>query len=185
MTRTAKVPRRPRKPAAAPHAVQLQIPCKPYIKKFLEKYLGAHYSVTFDDAYGAQLKEHMRSRPQNLVRNQGLHRYASVFTVTASSRDFKYADQLTLTSLSVVRFNKFAERVCAAEFYTLADVCMQECGITIQAAIEKFRAKFGLTEDDWDAMTMRRAYLRYRNDPNDQGQLDRPAVRNYLRREQD
>ena len=182
---TANRPRKPRKPAAAPHPVLLAIPVKPRILKFLRKHLGAAYVVTSDDSYGIVLKEHMRSRPQKIERNKGLHRYTSVFSATATSRDFKCPQHLELTSLSIVRFNKFAERICAMEFHTMADICIQDAGLSIEQAIEKFRTKFGLSEDDWAAMTMRRSYLRYCNNPTDQPELERPPVRNYFPRKQD
>lgn len=182
MRASRKAAKPPRTKATPAGPVQLFMPVKPYVLKFLTKHLGANYKLTLDDIFGRQLVPLMESRRHRTRRQKGLHRYKSTFGVLVNPARFAGGKVENFTNVTIVYFNNFAEELCAGELHCLIDVCTQHAGMTIKEAIDAFRIKFGLTEEDWDEMTMRRGYLRYRRAPKPLPEKAKPAVRNYFPR---
>ncbi|MBC6698062.1 hypothetical protein [Hymenobacter sp. BT190] len=144
--------------------VKIEIPVKPYTLKFLQRYLGSSYKLSFVDPYGIHLFNMLRSPRQNKRFDALMGQYKQKFVVSIDPVrviDAGLRDGVAGFSSAMVNdFNAWVESVFKQDFHSYVET-HHEMGLPVFSAIRKYCDKHQLTEDDISQETLRTSYKRY------------------------
>jgi hypothetical protein len=132
----------------------LKIPCKPYVKRFLELNFGAPVDFTKDKSLYPDFrrklnKDTQSSRYDKRYEQCAFTRYKEVVEVKITRDDFyRYGWELTITDM--VDFNRQIEARAKLFMYVIVSTRMA-FGVSQVDSIAYFQNQFGFGEDIWPA----------------------------------
>jgi hypothetical protein len=139
----------------------LTIQVKPHIAKYLDYLYGHCFNVTRKEYVGIMLSL-LLSR--NSIRND-YNRYMKYYTHPYKLRisgSFIYDKGVRyITSYCTVQFNNYIEGLFKDEFHQFVSI-HELNGKTIKYAVEMFRDKYSLSDEDLSFATMLRSYQRHK-----------------------
>lgn len=131
----------------------INIPCKPYVKRYLELKFGTTGGKTIDisdKALYTELRSKLKKksyRHEKTYNKLVLKRYSDEIAVTISQDDFyRYGWELSKTD--IVHLNRIFEGRAKLLMYSFVGIHCAT-GISLSESIELFQEKYGFTEDIW------------------------------------
>ena len=151
--------------------ITLHIPIKPYALKYLKVHLGDDYKISKNDAFGIYLENILR-RPQEDARYcHFMKKYTGDFEVFLSKKNW-LSDGFRLSPKGIVDFNSFVENIIKAELHSFIDFS-RSLKIRQAKAVELFREKYNITEEDIAFDSFKKSYRRYRIKEEEKSQKKR------------
>jgi hypothetical protein len=129
------------------------------VLKFLQFYLGTHYTLSENDQFGAYLYSQMRRPMQDARRDHVLESYQGKWQVHFGSLSPK-KHGLRLTGKGVQRFDDFVNRILEVEMIGYVSLAVR-FGNKIKYAILEYMAERSILEEDIPYETL---YKRYQRD---------------------
>lgn len=128
----------------------VDLPCKPYVKRFIEQNFGSPADFSRD----GELYEYFRSklvrnsiRQDRLYSKYNLDKYSESIKVIVTSDDF-YRFGWEMSTTDTVRLNKKLEcRVKLLAHMVISSQMVSGRGLT--SSVDYFQMNFGFTEDVW------------------------------------
>lgn len=142
----------------------IEIPCKSYIRCWIEKQYGKPAKISKSNNVGKFLYQLM-SDPQ--FKNDSDYRpYRDIVTVSISE-DVFLRKGYYITKTNTTLFNNFVEEQIKSTLFVYIDALKDGTGkIKTKLAIEKALEKFGFGADDWPYESIKKAYDRHRKRVN-------------------
>jgi hypothetical protein len=140
----------------------LNVPVKPYIKKYLEKNYGN--PVNFSGVRGLSDFFNLLLEKQTLRREKQttLNRYSELVTIVIT-RDVFYRYGWSISNTSVVSFNALFEMVIKERGRDAIRIRKDEANKKISESIRQYQIDFGFTEDDFPFDTIKKDVQRHTN----------------------
>ena len=126
----------------------VEIPVKPYIKNYLERYYGNPVNFSgvrgLNDFFNLLLEKQTKRRDKQTT----LRPYTRTVTVVIT-RDSFYRYGWEITSTSVISFNSLFEFIIKMRSRDKVEVRSKEANKKVAKAIRQLQIDFGFTEDDY------------------------------------
>lgn len=150
----------------APLKFTVQVPVKPYVKKFIESNYGSPVSFAShqeENYFFLQLLKQPCIR-RDVQTNDLLNPYTEILEIFISEDDFyRYGWELTKTNILI--FGKFFEH--RAKFFMRNIVGIYYgLGLPIYKSIKKFQTTFEFDEDAWKYDSIKKDFYRHGNTRN-------------------
>lgn len=129
------------------------VPCKRYIKAYLEKHCGNPVDLNFLDLQHG-FRNYLKRRDIPLIPRF----YPVTVTIRISEDDF-YRNGFSIDSDDVLLFNKEIEQLIKHEMHIYL-VLLQAAGGTVPEAITAFQNLYKINESDWSSESMKKEYDR-------------------------
>lgn len=138
----------------------LELPCKPYVKRFLELNFGDPGDLTSDPLLNNLLIQYLKEpdRKDKARYDSRTIQYSERYRIHLSEFHFRKYGQ-TLSKPDVVRFCKVVERRAKLFMRNLVGVNIA-LGLPIFIAINKFQDQYGFEEDIWSFESIKKDYYR-------------------------
>jgi hypothetical protein len=138
----------------------LELPCKPYVKRFLEINYGDPGDLSPDPILTNMLFHYLRKpNKKDLTRydNRTIH-YSQLYRIKLPEFHYRKFGN-TLTRPDVVSFGKMVERRAKLFMRNIVGVNIA-LGLPIFVAINKFQDQYGFDEDTWSFESIKKDFYR-------------------------
>ena len=129
---------------------RITIPCKPYVKRFLELNYGTPVDFTRDQTIYPLFKQKLKrqsTRHDNTYSKLKLEKYSGQVELKINEDDF-YNIGWELTTTEIVKFNKEIEGRAKLFMYLIVSTRIS-FGMNVTDAVRYFQERFGFTEQIW------------------------------------
>lgn len=145
--------------------IEVEIPVKKHLKKFLCCRYSHHHHLSLTNSVGNLIFYMMRNPRVVKQHDQWMAHYPEKYMVKIPSyhlMEFKRIDT-NITSLAVVSFNDSVKEIFEAEMFNYIHL-MTEFGKEQQQAIDSFMQKYGILETDITADALKKSFYRFRKE---------------------
>jgi hypothetical protein len=140
--------------------ISFTIPCKPYVKKYLENRCGSPADlskVDFIQKYFLSLLSRNKTRYDSRIKLQ--HHTEEIELHISLSNFERYGD--TLSKTAIVDFNKFLEEIVKENGRAAVALVKLNGEIKVAEAIRRFQMLYNFEEDDFSFETIKKDLQRH------------------------